>query len=60
MSRYFFFSKELFSLDYLLKFFKGDSGGGLIVRPVIGMSRKNEVVGIVSYGEGCARKNKPG
>ena len=39
---------------------KGDSGGPLFIQDIIGLNLKYTLVGITSYGDDCAIKNKPG
>jgi len=39
---------------------QGDSGGPLMFRETIGGKEKMFVVGVVSYGDGCASAGKPG
>lgn len=50
--------KFLFSSSYFG--LKGDSGGGLYVLDTVNGQNKYIEVGIVSYGEDCALKGKPG
>lgn len=50
------FKVKDFSIFKIYKYiFKGDSGG-----PILCSSNQSVVCGIVSYGDGCGRPNKPG
>lgn len=50
-------SKKLYMKLYIFPFFKGDSGGPLIAERE---DKKYELIGIVSWGNGCARPGYPG
>lgn len=45
---------------YLNTFLTGDSGGPLFIIDKVGDQYKYVEVGIVSYGDGCAKKYLPG
>ena len=39
---------------------QGDSGGGIYVKDSVNNKQKYISAGIVSYGDGCGKINKPG
>ena len=51
------FQKQLNMSNHMLSYSEGDSGGPMVSE---GSTGSMEIVGIVSWGRGCARKLLPG